>query len=221
MNSSKHFEYKSMGSSKSKPKPQFNDLYPNDIISLILLHVPPLTIVKCHRVCRQFYTILQKNHFWKDKLHHDFSHSHSYQNFKSAYYTLLRHLLSNDIGRLALGLPLKYHRLCKNKTTLFLHSSFLTPEELDLARILSLTVTPIFTFRNFYFCRQCHSLDISVFPNDPESEILIKCNSCGYKPFNFELHEIIVERLDFDHYRVSRPKKSYTIKYKSRLQNLP
>ncbi len=209
-----------MGSSKSKPKHRFNNRYPNDIITLILLHVHPLTIVKCHRVCRQFYSILQKNHFWKIKLHHDFQHFHTYQNFKSAYYTLLQYLLSNDIGRLALGSPLKYNRLFKNKTTLYVHSSFLTPEELELARNLSLTVTPIFTFRNIYFCRQCYSLDISVLSNDPESNIRIKCNACGYEPFNFELHEFIVKRLDFDHYRVSRP-KSFTIKYKPRLHNLP
>jgi hypothetical protein len=45
-----------------------NHYIPNEIIEMILLNVHPLTIHKCNRVSKQFYRIMNKENFWKERL---------------------------------------------------------------------------------------------------------------------------------------------------------
>ena len=49
-------------------KPIFNDRYPDDAVSLILIKVDILTLSSCPRVCRQFARVLRKPYFWRCKL---------------------------------------------------------------------------------------------------------------------------------------------------------
>ena len=130
-----------------------NNKYPDDVIYLILMQVDIVTLMRCHRICRQFARVLKHPKFWRDKI------SVSHQTLTP----VLRSPGRRIITRYAMG---------QRRTPLIVFN----PDTANFASTIGLEVQlPLMQrYQSVNVCRQCHSPEIVRY------NTRVHCKSCKH-----------------------------------------